>query len=357
MTDEIEMADYDRPDVEDTSANNETEIDLPDVPMDIQDAQAELVKTNFISDVRKSLNIRGNIDPAVYRRLTFDTEGQLMYNHKRLTFKQGSKLKLYSLKTLARNPNSREFLKMIGYLSEESQSQSQSQLAPTERISQRDLDTVAPEQTTVIKSKMDGFKATEEWAKREKEKATRQLEQTTSESERQKLQQSVQYFDQMEIQARRRYNEVMQNQFKRINTIINDETKPLSERLKELFRRDGLTIGALITAVGMTISTIVLAVLPHNTAPPGPGDSYIDRVKAAVKKSLVKLSNVLLDLAKKALTALPGIIGSVVSFILKKAGQAVLFLSEHMILFLIAIVLAAYEVIVKTVKYRKTPTT
>jgi len=58
----------------------------------------------------------------------------------------------------------------------------------------------------------------------------------------------------MEIHARRHYNEVMQNQFKRINAIINDETKPISERLRELFRRDGLTIGALITAVGMIIS-------------------------------------------------------------------------------------------------------
>jgi len=53
----------------------------------------------------------------------------------------------------------------------------------------------------------------------------------------------------------------MQNQFKRINAIINDETKPISERLRELFRRDGLTIGALITAVGMIISTFFLAVV------------------------------------------------------------------------------------------------
>ena len=52
----------------------------------------------------------------------------------------------------------------------------------------------------------------------------------------------------MEIHARRRYNEVMQNQFKKINAIINDETKPISERLQELFRRDGLTICLLYTS-------------------------------------------------------------------------------------------------------------
>ena len=59
-----------------------------------------------------------------------------------------------------------------------------------------------------------------------------------------------------------------QNQFKRISEIINDETKRLLERLRELFRRDGLTIGALITALGRIISTIFLAVQPTPTATP-----------------------------------------------------------------------------------------
>jgi hypothetical protein len=134
-----------------------------------------------------------------------------------------------------------------------------------------DIETVAPEQTLALKSKVESFKATEDWAKKEREKATRQLEQTVDENERKKIEETLQYYDQMEIQAKRRYNEVVQNQLKRINTVISDETRPLSERLKELFRRDVLTIGALITAIGMTISTIVLAVTPHNS--PSPGDN------------------------------------------------------------------------------------
>ena len=76
----------------------------------------------------------------------------------------------------------------------------------------------------------------------------------------------------------RRYNDVVQNQFKRMNAVIGDET--LSERLKELFRRDGLTIGALITAVGMTISTIILPVTPHNNSPSPNGND----ARAVVKK-------------------------------------------------------------------------
>jgi hypothetical protein len=336
MAEAIELRDFDRPEIEDRPVE-ETEIDLPDVPVDIGDAKIELIKTSFISDVCKNLKINKNVDPKVYRGLTLDGEGQILYNHKRITYKRGSSLKLYSVKTLTKSPDSKEFLRLIGYISED-----------------RDTETVAPEQTEVMKAKVKSFKATEDWAKREREKASRQLEQATNEAERQKLQESVQYFDQMEIQARRRYNEVAENQFKRINTIINDETRSLGERLRELFRRDGLTIGALITAIGMTISTIVLAIMPHSTPTPTPTDNNnIDKVKTAVKKALVKMANFLLDLAKKALTALPGVIGTIISFLLKTAGEAVFFLSEHLIVLFLALLLGVFEFFTKMLRRKR----
>ena len=239
---------------------------------------------------------------------------------------------MLSTNTLMRNPDSREFLRLIGYLSEPKS---------------REMKTVAPEQTAAMKAKADSFKATEEWAKREKEKAARQLETTTDEEERQSLEESMIEFEQMVIEARRRYNEVAQNQLKRINAIINDETRSLGERIRELFRRDGLTIGAIVTAIGMTISTIMLAVFPqsHPTSP--------DKKTNVVKRAFVKVANILLDLAKKALTALPGVIGSIVSFLLKKAGDLVLFLSEHLIILLLAITLGIFEIITSIIKTRR----
>jgi hypothetical protein len=228
-----------------------------------------------------------------------------------------------------RNPDTKSFLQLIGYLD-------------------RDIETVAPEQSISVKSKVDSFKVTEDWARKEREKAERQLNETSDEKERKKLQDLVQYYDQMEIQAKRRYSEVLQNQFKRINSIINDESRPLSERLKELLRRDGLTLAAFVTGVGLTISTIILAVMPHNTSTsPSGNNDYLDKLKAGVKKTLVKLSNFLLDIAKKALTALPGVIGTIVSFIFKKAGEAALFFSEHLVIILLASILALFEFILK----------
>ena len=329
MAEEIEMEDFDRP--EDAEGGlDETVLDLPDIPLDVQDSKGELLKTNFVSEVRNKLKIKGKVDPDVYKGLTFDAEGRLLYKNRPITYKRGGRLSLYSDKTLTKNTDSREFLRLIGYMD-------------------RDVETVAPEQTIAVKSKVDSFKITEEWAKKEKDKAKRQLEQTTDENEQKKLQELIKYYEQLENQANRRYNEVVESQLKRINTIISDETRPLSERLKELFRRDGLTIGALITAIGMTISTIILAFTPHNSPSTPPSGN-----NGVVKKVLVRLSNFLLDLAKKALNALPGILGSLVSFLLKKTGELVLFLSEHLLILLLALLLAVYEFILKWLRNKRT---
>ena len=330
------MRDFDRPDVDDVPATEvqETDLDLPNVPVDMNDAKAELIKTSFVGDVRKSLNITRDVDPMLYRHLTLDSEGNILYNHKRLTQKRGRNMKLLSVKTLSRNPDSREFLRLIGYLQEAT----------------REQETVAPEQTAAIKSKIDSIKATEDWAKREKEKAARQLDETEDEDQRQVLEDSMQEFEQLLTQARRRYHEVAQNQFRRVNDIINDDTRSLSERLRELFRRDGLTIGAVITAIGMTISTIILALTPKGTSPTGADKPKSQNV---VKQALLKVANIFLDLAKKALTSLPGVVGSLMSFLLKKTGELVLFLSEHLIIVFLAFALLIFEFIVSRVRARR----
>lgn len=330
---EMEMREFDKPEYIEPEIIIETPIDFPDVPLEnktTDQLNLELQNEEFVSEARKSLKLTKEIDTAVYKNLSSDADGYLRYKHKRISLKNGKGLS--SIKTLLKNPDTREFLQKIGY---ESESVAQ---APAET---RDLETVAPEQTQLIKDKIRSFKTTEDWAKREKEKTLKQLSKTTTEQERKSLKEAVTYYDQLELQAKRRYNEVVDNQFKRVNEIINDKTRSLGERLKELFRRDGLTIGAIITALGMTISTIVLAILPNSPSIP----SQNPKPPNVVQKVLLKLSNWLLDLAKKALSALPGILGSLVSFLFKKAGEAILFLSEHLIILLLALILFISEFI------------
>jgi len=337
--DPIEMRDFNpRVESDDQRRVAETsEIEYPEVPRTGEELRDEVKVGAFVDSVRRQLKITGPIDNEVYRKMTVDKDGYLYYKQKRISLKGGTQLS--SSKRLLENKDVKEFLNMIGYRHTEQSSDAHSS---------RDLETVAPEQTESIKSKIRSFKITEEWARKEREKAIKELQRATDENEKKKLNEVVEYYDQMEVQAKRRYDEVIENQFKRVNEIIRDESRPLMERLKELFRRDGLTIGAVITAIGMTISTIVLAIVSSSSpsTPSSPKSPWLQ----PVKRFLTKLANWLLDMAKKALSALPGVIGSLIGFLFKKAGELVLFLSEHLIIFFLALILFVWEIIYRRLK-------
>src|SRR5271157_3464719 len=331
--DDLEMRDINRIETSEP-ATVETSFDFPQVPQTLEQSAIDFKILDFVSEARKTLNLTNKLDNKVYRGITIGGDGNFYYNHKLLTYKRGSKFKIYSNGKLQSNPDSREFLKLIGYNSEV--------LSVKTAEQARDLETVSQQQTEAIKSKIRSFKITEEWAKEEKDKVTRQLEQTVDVNEKQKLKDLVTYYEQMELQARRRSNEVIQNQFQRVNEIINDKTRTLSERLQELFRRDGLTIGAIITAIGMTISTIILSVFTSaspSVSPPTPDP----KPPNAVKRLLVKISSWLQELAIKALATLPGAIGSLISFIFKKASEVALFLSQHLIILFLTVIAFIYE--------------
>jgi len=92
----------------------------------------------------------------------------------------------------------------------------------------------------------------------------------------------------------------------------------------------------------MIISTIYLAVQPAPTATP-PKQPDKNTFKDRVKRQLVKIANWLLGLA------LPGILGGLISFLFKKAGELVLFFSEHLIILLLEIIVFAVEITRKKV--------
>ena len=115
-----------------------------------------------------------------------------------------------------------------------------------------------------------------------------------------------------------------------IRTILNEDTT-LVERLKTLFREQGITIASVLTAIGMSISTIVLALTGGAASPtssPPPSDS--GSVREWVKKQLQHLSDLLKKLGMKAIDALPGIIGSIVSWLLSTLGKVVGYMGEHL---------------------------
>ena len=99
----------------------------------------------------------------------------------------------------------------------------------------------------------------------------------------------------------------------------------MTERIRALFREQGITIFSILTALSMTISTIVLAI----TGVLGGGGGSPAKGWGTLKKWLDKLADTLKRFAGKAVEALPAIVGSVFGSILSFLGKTVEFVAEH----------------------------
>ena len=136
----------------------------------------------------------------------------------------------------------------------------------------------------------------------------------------------------LEIQARLEAlsanKAALRTQFNRIRETIGrllHEDKMLAEQIQTLLREQGITMASIVTAIGMAISTLVLALTGGGSAPvpsPTPRPPDKGRVKEWVKKHLQALLRALAKLAGKAAAALPGIIGSIVSWLLSTLGKS-----------------------------------
>ena len=129
------------------------------------------------------------------------------------------------------------------------------------------------------------------------------------------------------LEAASANKEELRGQINRIKETINKvlkEDTTLRERLKTLFKEQGITIVSILTAIGMIIGVIVEAVIPTTgggTTPPKPPSK--EGVKDWVKKQLYNLARLLANLAGKAAAALPGVIESIVSWLLSATGKVV----------------------------------
>ena len=109
---------------------------------------------------------------------------------------------------------------------------------------------------------------------------------------------------------------------------VLDQDTSLVGRIRTLFREEGITIFSILTALSMTISTIVLAITGVSGGGRTAGGST-SKDEEILKKWLDRLANVLKRLSGKAMEALSTITGSAVGAILSFRGKAVGFVAEH----------------------------
>ena len=100
---------------------------------------------------------------------------------------------------------------------------------------------------------------------------------------------------------------------------------PLLERIKEIFKKYGVTVTAILIAAEVTMGAVV--------------GSITNALRATGKA----IASGLKDLGAKLGFLLPGLIYQIVHFLLITAGKAVGFLAEHTWLLILAAVVLVFE--------------
>ena len=90
----------------------------------------------------------------------------------------------------------------------------------------------------------------------------------------------------------------------RLQTQIAERERalPLRERIKEIFKNYGVTLTAIVLAAGVTIGAVI-GVITNSLKALGKG-----------------MGNGLKEIGKNTASLLPGLLGSIVSFLFKTAG-------------------------------------
>jgi len=132
-------------------------------------------------------------------------------------------------------------------------------------------------------------------------------------------------------EAARERVEERNEELSRLQTHIAERhrARPLSERVKEIFKKYGVTVTAILLAAGVTIGVVV--------------GSITNALKATGKA----LGKGLKDIGAKLGSLLPGLIGSIVNFLFKAVGQVVGFLPEHTWLLILVAVAFLFEKYIK----------
>ena len=116
---------------------------------------------------------------------------------------------------------------------------------------------------------------------------------------------------------------------------VLDKDTSLGEKIRTLFREQGITMASILTAIGMAIGVLVEALLPGGAATasggggePPPKDEK--GLKGWIRNKLKALASLLARLGIKAAEALPGIIGGIISWILNRAKDVVGWVSQNL---------------------------
>ena len=113
-----------------------------------------------------------------------------------------------------------------------------------------------------------------------------------------------------------------------------DSNTSLAEKIRTLFREQGITIASILTAIRMPIGVLIEALLPGGASAASGGGKPPPKDEAGLKEwirnKLKALASLLGRLGIKAADALPGIIGGIISWILNRVKDVVGWVSQNL---------------------------
>ena len=139
------------------------------------------------------------------------------------------------------------------------------------------------------------------------------------EQSRDRLQSRVNELEEL-LRKNRIYNQEKMGDIERRNDKILKKL-PLRDRVKAIFKKYGFTVFSVVSAVGVVIGVIVF---------------NLSKVLTKLGKGV---GNGLKTIGKKLGEILPGMVGAIVSFLFKTAGEVIGFLGKNAWLLIVAVVL------------------
>jgi len=134
--------------------------------------------------------------------------------------------------------------------------------------------------------------------------------------------------------VRERTREKIKEKTEQRNVLLNERERleeglSLRERVKDIFKKYGFTVAAVLLAVGTTIGAI------------------LGSLSKGLKSVANGVGNGLQTLGKKIAGILPGLLGAIVSFVFRAAGQVISFLGKNAWLLIIAVAVFLIERVTK----------
>ena len=141
---------------------------------------------------------------------------------------------------------------------------------------------------------------------------------------------------------------------------------PLLSKIKNILKREGLTIAAIAGIIGTVISTIFSIIFgvksfSGNNNGPGPGpkpdpsvaEKIYKKIKEVVASILNKIANILKKIAAWALATLPAVIGSIVSWLFERAADIVKYVAENTFIIIMLLLGLGFKFIINYLEGRK----